>query len=64
VFVLSPTTRTNFPTLILRLTTSRRLPLVIQRKEWVKQGALLSYGPDLAAIGRAAAPTSTRSSAA
>lgn len=56
VFVLSPTTRTNFPVLILRLTASRRLPLVIQRKEWVKQGALLSYGPDLAAIGRAAAP--------
>ena len=56
VFVLSPTTRTNFPTLILRLATSRRLPLVIQRKEWVKQGALLSYGPDLGAIGSAAAP--------
>ncbi len=41
--------------LILRLTTERRLPLVSPRKEWVQQGALFSYGPDLAAIGRAAA---------
>lgn len=56
LFVLSPTLRTNFPSLILRLATARRLPLVGLRKEWVRQGALFSYAPDFGAIGRAAAP--------
>ena len=56
MFVLSATLRTNFPSLVLRLTTERRLPLVSHRKEWVEQGALLSYAADLAAVGRAAAP--------
>ena len=56
VFVLSPTLQTNFPSLILRLTTERRLPLVSHRKEWVQQGALFSFAPDLQAIGRSAAP--------
>ena len=56
VFVLSPTLWTNFPSLILRLTKERRLPLVSHRKEWVQQGALFSYAPALAAIGRLAAP--------
>jgi putative ABC transport system substrate-binding protein len=56
VFALSPTLQTNFPSLILRLTTERRLPLVSHRKEWVQQGALFSYAPDLPAIGRSAAP--------
>jgi len=32
------------------------LPLVSHRKEWVQQGALFSYAPDLPAIGRSAAP--------
>ena len=56
VFVLSPTLQTNFPALILRLTKERRLPLVSHCKEWVQQGALFSYAPDLPAIGRSAAP--------
>jgi putative tryptophan/tyrosine transport system substrate-binding protein len=56
VFVLSRTLSTNFPSLILRLSMGRRLPLVSNRKEWVQQGALFSYAPDLAAIGRLAAP--------
>lgn len=56
VFVVSPTLRTNFPSLVLRLTTERRLPLVSHRKEWVQQGALFSYAADLAAVGRSAAP--------
>ena len=56
VFVLSATLRTNFPSLILRLATERRLPLVSHRKEWAEQGALLSYAADLAPVGRAAAP--------
>ncbi len=45
----------NFFSLFLRLTTERRLALVSFHKGWVQQGALFSYGPDLAAIGRAAA---------
>ncbi len=60
VFVLSPTLWTNFPSLVLRLTMERRLPLVSHRKEWVQQGALFSYAPDLAAIGRLAAPYITK----
>jgi len=56
VFVLSRTLGTNFPSLILRLSTAKRLPLLGSRKEWVEQGALFSYAPDLAAIGRQAAP--------
>jgi putative ABC transport system substrate-binding protein len=60
VFVLSRTLSTNFPSLILRLSTGRRLPLVSNRKEWVQQGALFSYAPDLAAIGRLAAPYVTK----
>jgi putative tryptophan/tyrosine transport system substrate-binding protein len=60
VFVPSPTLWTNFPSLILRLTKERRLPLVSHRKEWVQQGALFSYAPDLAAIGRLAAPYVTK----
>ncbi len=55
--IAMPPLVTNLFSLILRLTTERRLPLVSPRKEWVQvqQGALFSYGPDLAAIGRAAA---------
>ncbi len=56
VFVVSPDLQTKFFSLILRLTSDRRLPLVGHRKEWVKQGALFSYAPDLASVGRAAAP--------
>ena len=41
--------------LILRLGLDKRLPLMSQRKEWVREGALVSYGADLAQTGRAAA---------
>jgi putative tryptophan/tyrosine transport system substrate-binding protein len=41
-------------------TTGGRLPLVSHRKEWVQQGALFSHAPDLAAIGRLAAPYVTK----
>ncbi len=54
VIALPPLT-TNLFALILRLTTERRLALLGFHKGWVQQGALFSYGPDLAAIGRAAA---------
>ena len=56
VFIVSPTLRTKFPSLILRLTSKRRLPLASHRPGWVEQGALFSYSTDLATIGRDAAP--------
>jgi putative ABC transport system substrate-binding protein len=56
VFALSQTLWTNFPSLILRRATERRLAVVTHRKEWVRQGALLSYAADLATVGRSAAP--------
>jgi ABC-type uncharacterized transport system substrate-binding protein len=55
VFIASPDLRTKFPTLIVDLTTKRRLPLVGHRKEWVERGALFSYNANLRAVGRAAA---------
>jgi putative tryptophan/tyrosine transport system substrate-binding protein len=55
VFIASPNLRTKFPTLILRLSSEKRLPLAIHRKELVEQGALFSYAHDLAPVGRLAA---------
>ena len=54
--LLAPPFGTKFPSLILRLASERRLP-VVHRKERVEQeqGALFSYGPDFRATGRAAA---------
>jgi putative ABC transport system substrate-binding protein len=45
----------KFTSLLIRLCSERRLPLVGYRKESVQQGALLSYAPDDAAVGRRAA---------
>ncbi|MFZ1059952.1 MAG: ABC transporter substrate-binding protein [Candidatus Rokuibacteriota bacterium] len=56
IFGLAPTLQTKFPSLILRLSSEKRLPLASNRKEWVEQGALFSYAADLAPVGRAAAP--------
>ena len=56
IFGISPTLTTKFPSLILRLSSEKRLPLASHRKEWVEQGALFSYATDLAPVGRAAAP--------
>ena len=56
VFGLSPALATKFPSLILRLSSEKRLPLASNRKEWVEQGALFSYATDLAPVGRDAAP--------
>ena len=55
VFVSSPELRTKFPSLILGLTADRHLPLLGPRREWVQQGALLSYSLDLRSVGKAAA---------
>jgi putative ABC transport system substrate-binding protein len=45
----------RFTSLLIRLCSERRLPLVGYRKDSVQQGALLSYAPDDAAAGRRAA---------
>ncbi len=55
VLPLSHTIRTNFSALLVRIAMQKRLAFLSHRKEWVEQGALLSYSADLAAIGRSAA---------
>ncbi len=55
VFVVSPNIQIKFSGLIIRLASERRIPLLSHRKEWVEQGALLSYGTDFRSIGRDAA---------
>jgi putative ABC transport system substrate-binding protein len=51
-FLLSSTLRLNFSALTLRLAARAKLPVQAHRKEWVKRGALFSYGADLRPIGR------------
>jgi putative ABC transport system substrate-binding protein len=55
VFIVSPNLSTNFSSLVTRLARSRGLPVPSHRKEWVSQGALLSYSHDIAAVGPEAA---------
>jgi putative ABC transport system substrate-binding protein len=55
VVVVSPNLHVKFSSALIHLSGERRLPYVAFRKEWVQQGALLSYAPDLASVGRAAA---------
>jgi putative ABC transport system substrate-binding protein len=55
VFVASPDLRVKLHSLILRLASQRRLPMVGHRREWVVQGGLFSYADNVRAIGRAAA---------
>jgi putative ABC transport system substrate-binding protein len=55
VVVASPNLHVKFSSALIRLTGERRLPYLAFRREWVQQGALLSYAPDLASVGRAAA---------
>jgi putative ABC transport system substrate-binding protein len=45
----------KFTTLLIRLASEKRVPLASYRKESVDQGALFSYAPDVAAVGRRAA---------
>jgi putative tryptophan/tyrosine transport system substrate-binding protein len=54
-FLLSPTLRLNFSALTIRLAARAKLPVQAHRKDWVKKGALFSYGADLGPIGRRAA---------
>jgi putative ABC transport system substrate-binding protein len=45
----------KFTTLLIRLASEKRVPLASYRKESADQGALFSYAPDVAAVGRRAA---------
>jgi putative tryptophan/tyrosine transport system substrate-binding protein len=55
VVIASPTLMTKFPSLILRLSSERRLPFASHRRELVQEGLLFSYGPDYSAVGQDAA---------
>jgi putative ABC transport system substrate-binding protein len=55
VTIVSPSLQSPFASLILRLAFERWLPVPIQGRNWVGQGALFSYAPDYIAIGRDAA---------
>lgn len=55
VYALSPNLQVKFSALVIRLATERGLPVPGYRKEWVEQGALFSYAPDVRAVGREAA---------
>jgi len=55
VVIASPNLIPKFPSLILRLSSERRLPLGSHRKQMVQEGALFSYGPNYSAVGRDAA---------
>ncbi len=54
LLVASPHLRVKFHSVILRLASARRLPMVGHRREWVEQGALFSYADNVRKIGRAA----------
>jgi putative tryptophan/tyrosine transport system substrate-binding protein len=54
-FLLSNNLRQNHSALSIKLADRERLPIQGSRKEWVEQGALFSYGIDLAPLGRAGA---------
>ena len=55
VVVASNTLHIKFTALLIRLASDKRVPLASYRKESVQQGALFSYAPDIAAVGRRAA---------
>ena len=52
-FILSPSLRLNFSARRSGSPARRELPVQAHRKEWVEQGALFSFGVDLAPVGRA-----------
>jgi ABC-type uncharacterized transport system substrate-binding protein len=54
-FLLSNNLRQNHSALTIKLARRARLPVQGNRKEWVEQGALFSYGIDLKPLGRAGA---------
>lgn len=52
VFVVSPKLKTNFTQLMISLASLAHIPFQAHNKEWVKKGALFSYGPNFQLIGR------------
>ena len=55
VFPLSPNIQAKFTSLLIQLAERARLPVMAHRREWVEQGALYSYGPNIGPTGRAGA---------
>jgi putative ABC transport system substrate-binding protein len=55
VFAVSPNLQTKFPALLTELGTRKGFAMMGFRKERVEKGALFSYAPDLAPMGRPAA---------
>jgi putative tryptophan/tyrosine transport system substrate-binding protein len=55
VFAISPNLQTKFPAALTELGTRKGFAMLGFRKEWVEKGALFSYAPDLAPMGRLAA---------
>ncbi|MBI4593261.1 MAG: ABC transporter substrate-binding protein [Candidatus Rokubacteria bacterium] len=51
VIAASINLRVKFSSLLLRLASERHLALYAHRKEWVEQGGLFTYAPDLAPVG-------------
>lgn len=51
VVIASETLRSNSTSLLIRLASEHRVPLLAHRREWVAKGALFSYSPDIAASG-------------
>ena len=52
-FVISPKILFNYSLLLISLAEGEaKVPLELNRKEWVQKGALFSYGPDFELIGR------------
>jgi putative ABC transport system substrate-binding protein len=52
VFVVSPKLKTNFTLLMISLSQAAHIPFQAHNKEWVRKGALFSYGPNFELIGR------------
>lgn len=55
VISASNTLHINYTAVLIRLAFDKGLPLVGYRRDAVEQGALFSYAPDDAAVGRGAA---------
>jgi putative ABC transport system substrate-binding protein len=55
IFVLSQSLNIKFPSLMVRISSEKRLPFAGYRREWVEQGALFSYAHDLGSVGPPAA---------
>lgn len=55
VLIGSVNLRGRYSAMLIRLATAKRVPIHVNRKEWVEQGGLFSYAPDLAPVGALAA---------